>query len=100
MSVDAAIAAIILSSNLATAPQFPIHDAEAAIAIGKALCAGKADPSAPWHADLDVTGRFWAAQTVFQHSGDKLWGVTIPVNGPMPTVCDFIHYNILPSRSN
>ena len=43
--------------------QFPIKDAEAAIAIAKKVCAGKADPSLSWQARLGEDGKKWFVDT-------------------------------------
>jgi len=76
-----------MSSLGAMAVEFPIKDAQAAVSIAKQVCRGKANPSLAWHADLDATGKTWAASTSVTKSGDPLWVVFIPVSGPAPIDC-------------
>ena len=76
--------------------QFPIKDAEAAIAIAKKVCAGKADPSLSWQAQLSEDGKKWFVDTEpsIKKSGDPLWTVDVPVAGPLPTKCWASMYDI------
>jgi len=76
--------------------QFPIRDAEAAIAIAKKVCAGKADPGLSWQAELSEDGKKWFVDTEpsIKKSGDPLWTVDVPVAGPLPTKCWASMYDI------
>jgi len=67
----------------------PITNAEAAIRIAKAVCKGKADPRLQWRAELDSKGKTWIADTQpsLRKTGDPLWSVAIPVDGPLPSTC-------------
>ena len=69
---------------------FPVRTAEDAIRIGKDVCRSMGvDPALVWSADLDVTGTSWGVSTMHsvKKSGDHLWFVEVPVNGPYPTDC-------------
>jgi hypothetical protein len=89
MRTHLAILLSIVALAACTSSPFPVRDREAAIRIGKEVCRGKVDPGLLWNADLDTTGTSWAATTMqsVKKSGDHLWYVEIPVDGPYPTVC-------------
>jgi len=81
---------LLISANQAPASDFPVRDPETAIRIAKEVCRGKADANLQWRADLDRAGKTWSVNTIpsIHKSGDPLWVVEIPVNGPRPTECN------------
>jgi hypothetical protein len=80
---------VCLGAAAASAAEFPIRDAQSALAIAKDVCRGKAASSLKWHAGLDNDGKLWIVDTLpsIQKRSDPLFLVKIPVGGPRPLIC-------------
>src|SRR5437762_10798291 len=98
MRFSTCLAAFLCLSGIeGCATEFPIRDAQGAINIAKNVCGNKVDPSLKWQADWDSKRQIWVADTALsiRKSGDPLWYVEIPVNGPHPSFCDQALYDLL-----
>jgi len=84
-----------IAANAAASSDFPVQNADQAIAIAKRVCSDKADPALQWHASLNTSTQVWDADTEpsLHKSGDPLWVVFIPVDGPFPTECGQAMYD-------
>lgn len=92
------IAVLFVCMGQAWAFDFPVKDAQTAIAIAKKVCRGKAAPSLKWQATLDSTGKSWGADTapsVCSKATSHMWSVEIPVNGPYPKICRDSGYELI-----
>jgi hypothetical protein len=96
----------VLAALSAQASEFPVNDANNAIAIAKEVCGDPSNSPVKWEAKLDEkTNIWWArdAESVCQHLTTHLWDVPIPVNGPKPSCPREELYTLAciePSKSN
>src|ERR1700722_3416583 len=97
---------LVCTPAAAQVPQFPIRDAQSAIAIGKYICSRTVGPSLEWEAQLDKDKQVWDVSTMpslRKKTTTQLWVVFVPVDGPYPTACRQSFYSlieILPKKSN
>jgi hypothetical protein len=74
----------------ASASEFPVTDAQGAIAIAKNVCGDPLNSPLRWGAQLNVDKRVWTVTTgpsICPKLTTHLWIVTIPIDGPKPTLC-------------
>jgi hypothetical protein len=97
-----ALAIILVLGGCRTVPRelaadFPARDEASAIRIAKYVCRREAGPDFQWQANFVASHRHWIVDTEpsLHKSGDPLWMVEIPVDGPLPKRCWRSFYDII-----
>jgi hypothetical protein len=85
-----AIAGLWIGLSGAWGAEFPVKDAQHALAIARQLCRHIGRSSLTWNAGLDNNRKTWIATTLpaIKKCGDPLLVVKIPVDGPPPQLCE------------
>ncbi|GAA3894902.1 hypothetical protein GCM10022276_12520 [Sphingomonas limnosediminicola] len=94
--------AILMIVGCNTAPPelaagFPVRNEARAISIAKYVCRRETVPGLQWRASFIASKRKWIVDTEpsVHKSGDPLRVVDIPIDGPLPSLCQASLYDLV-----
>jgi hypothetical protein len=92
MRVSRGVLAIVLlcASASAAEQEFPVRDADHAIAIAEKVCGYRGATALKWDRYWDPEDRVWVLSTgpsICQKLTTHFWRVVVPADGPEPTEC-------------